>query len=73
MVGDLRTTDPSAQLRIAFADVAFEVTSVDREDSPLPVLGHANVAVAVLFVERLGEGMDDPAHHLPPFIHSSYF
>src|ERR687898_1958170 len=56
VMGDLRSTDPPAELRVGLEHLAIEVDAAAAERADAPVLGgHPHVAVAVLLVERPGE------------------
>jgi len=66
MVGDHWSTNPAAQLRIAFAKVARDPMSVEAEDAGAVAQCDANVARAVLLVEGTRKGVNDAVHDRVP-------
>lgn len=71
MVRDLWAADPTAQLRIAFAEFTADPVTVEPEDSDLVAERHSYVAVAVLLVQCSGERMNDAGAHFVPRLTST--
>ena len=59
MIRDLGSADPATELWVALLQVAGDPMTVGAEDAGDAVERDADVAVAVLFVERSGERVDD--------------
>ncbi len=66
MVGDDRSTDPTAQLRVALAEFSRDPMTVGAEEPLSAVECDADVALAVLLVQCTGEGVHDPSHDRVP-------
>lgn len=66
MIGVLGTSDPAAELRVAFSEVAADPPAAVAENSSAVAVGDQNVAIGSLLVERLGEWMSDALHFACP-------
>ena len=62
MIGNEWPADPPAHMRITFQQLTGYPSAVDAEDSAAFAVGDPDVAVAVLLVEGLAEGMKNAPH-----------